>query len=754
VKPIQLVSLPLLGLLLLGAALSHPLHGQDRPEKGRPASKEAPPRYALLVGCTKYPSLPKERQLHSAPNDVQLLKRLLTERFHFPPENIRVLAEDQGGEDRRPTRANIEREFKRLARDAGKGAQVFIWLSGHGSQQFGKDPDPTAQPKPDDLRQTFLPADIGSWEDEIQTVRNAILDYELRDWTRAITARGAFVWAVVDACHSGTVFRDADDARSKGVSPKDLGIPEKVRAKMARATAPAPLGNTSAKQASLAAIYACQPEEQAWELNLPMNGKEKVRHGMLTYCLVQELSQAGRRLTYRQLTENIHRRYDKECYHDETPMVEFDQDRYVLEQEEYQPSPFRLVRKGEGWAINGGSVHGLTVGTVLRVRPPASEANPEPFTGHVRITAIASLESQVEPSKDGRFPAPEKLLAGGECRPVYVDYGSLGLRVAVATAAAAGPDWDLARLQTAARDIGSASRERTELEAQVRKLADEPGALFRQVDRPGEADWLVCALGKDVYLLRGRGLQTAVGPAGVDWVVAGADGKTYLLPAGPQRVRRYGPAPAGGLVPWLKERLERIARAEMLLKLASESVPRPAPTKESEDEQTLSVSVDLVDRATRRPIRWHGDGIDLPEKSEVQFRVKNLTSSSRVFVTVLLIDEDCNIQALFPQKGNSSPRLGWGEVLPVSHRVGGAGRESVVVIAIKAIKGQPPVDFTWLAQSGLRAPPADSPLAPLLRKALAGSRDAGGLPDSAIRDYVMVQRSYKIVPPSETNPKR
>jgi hypothetical protein len=58
-----------------------------------------------------------------------------------------------------------------------------------------------------------------------------------------------------------------------------------------------------------------------------------------------------------------------------------------------------------------------------------------------------------------------------------------------------------------------------------------------------------------------------------------------------------------------------------------------------------------------------------------------------------------------------------------------------------------PVDFTWLAQPGLRGSEgAQSPLGQLMRRALSGSRDAGGVPGSAVRDFVMVQRSYRVVP--------
>jgi hypothetical protein len=433
-----------------------------------------------------------------------------------------------------------------------------------------------------------------------------------------------------------------------------------------------------------------------------------------------------------------------------TPMAEFDQDKYVLEQEEFRAAPFRLLAKGDRWEVNGGAVHGLTVGSVLKVRPPASETNPVPFTGHVRVTAVRSLASDVEPSRDARYPAPEKLRAGGECLPVFIDYGELGLHVAAAAAVPAKPDWDAARLKAAAEELRKQPDRVRALDGVVRQLAEERGALFRRADHLQQADWVVCAVGAEVYLLRRGQLQTAPGPAGVAAVVVGLDGQEYLLPAGPT-VRRYGPAPAGeARGPWLKERLERIARAETLLRLAGEPAADAVHTAAAEEDTALAVGVELLAAQTRRPIRWGRDGLNLPASTSLLFRVKNLTRSSGVYLTVLLIDGDYRIEPLFPRKGNSNQPWYRDDVVPVRHRVGtagGAGRETVLVIAVRA--QDRPADFTWLAQPGLRAPPGAmrTPLDQLFGRALSGQRDAGGLPASAVRDYLMVQRSYKVVPP-------
>ena len=62
--------------------------------------------------------------------------------------------------DRRPTRANIEREFRRLADRAGPGDQVFVLLAGHGDCQPESDPPHPLHPEPDGIAEVFLPADV------------------------------------------------------------------------------------------------------------------------------------------------------------------------------------------------------------------------------------------------------------------------------------------------------------------------------------------------------------------------------------------------------------------------------------------------------------------------------------------------------------------------------------------------------------------------------------------------------------------
>lgn len=181
-------------------------------------------KHALLVGVTKYFSIDNRRHLAGPANDVRLIRDLLADRYGFPKEQVVTLSEESKP-DRRPTRANIEREFQNLAKVVAEGDEVVILLAGHGSQQPDDDPENADDPEPDGLDEIFLPSDIGAWDGNTEKVANAICDDELRVWLAEIRRKGAFVWLIVDACHSGTIARGASSDVSRQMPLRSLGIP-------------------------------------------------------------------------------------------------------------------------------------------------------------------------------------------------------------------------------------------------------------------------------------------------------------------------------------------------------------------------------------------------------------------------------------------------------------------------------------------------------------------------------------------------
>ena len=736
-------------LIVIGLMLIVGIDGQSIAQQ---ANAPEPGRHALLVGCTRYPSLPSTRWLEGPGNDVVLMRALLIERYHFPPEKIVTLAEGAGGEVNRPTRAHIKREFDRLAQTVRRGDQVVILLSGHGSQQPDQDPPDPNDPEPDGLDEIFLPADIGKWKHAVQAVENAIIDDELCIWLKAIQDRGALLWVIIDACHSGTMIRGNDEEVLRQVPPEAL-VPaealEKARQRAAqggertRGASEAASFEMPVQTPGLVAITAAQADEPAVEKRLPPEGASRQYYGLLTYTLDQILTQAKAALTYRQLVQRVHAQYIAWGRVFPTPLLEGpDQDHLVLDAAQApEPARFVLRRDEGGWKINAGALHGLTAGTILAVAPEAGRGRADEVVGHVRIPAegLQVLEARVEPCEYGA-PLRRDLPEGGQCRPVYIDYGDLRIGVAVDR---------IVGLEVAAegsKPVPLPAAERQRLGDLLQGIAKEPGALFEVVADPRRADWLIrlAALqAGQVYLVPGSG-----------WPL---DQKAGGLPP------LFGPLAAEAQV--LKDRLTRIARFKHLLRIAGDT--RAEPLLGGSD---VDVGVELVRSANEadrvgKPVVWQGREIEFREGDIAGFRVRNL-SREPIDVTVLFLDSGFGIEPLFPRIPGADNRLppAQATALPPDRsaltrwfRVTAktVGLEHLVVIAVKARVEDLPADFSFLAQEtmprargqkgvrGNEERTIDSPLGRLFQNALYGEGATRGASSLDIDDYALRLLSWR-----------
>ena len=192
-----------------------------------------------------------------------------------------------------PTRANIRREFERLARVVGKGDQVVILMSGHGSQQPSTHRTPTDE-EPDGMDEIFLPSDIGKWDGGTGGARNAIVDDDIRVWLTAIRSKGAFVWMIFDSCQSGTMARGTNAERDRRVLPGVLGIPDTA---VRSVPPPGSPGSSSesllglpSTSGEIAALYASDMRETTPEKRLP--GPRSPWHGLFTYTIASILQES------------------------------------------------------------------------------------------------------------------------------------------------------------------------------------------------------------------------------------------------------------------------------------------------------------------------------------------------------------------------------------------------------------------------------------------------------------------------------
>ena len=294
----------LLRTLLLASALA-----------GLPSFAEAK-TMALLVGVADYNEASGIRDLLGPRNDVSILWRALKSRG-VAPGDITVLTDglDTGPEfpvaQGLPHARTILENLDRLAAEANRGDTVIFYYSGHGTRQPDNPAEPEDEPETDGMDQVLLPADVGAYDPIRMTLKNAIIDDELGRKISAIRAKGAFVWAVIDACHSGTVTRGETVTRS--VDPASLGIPG------APAATQASRGGTRegtmkqkvmSGEGGLAGFYAVESYDEAIErpfpgYNLPMVGEaDSQRMGVFTYLMHRALTQT-KVSTYRELAQEI-----------------------------------------------------------------------------------------------------------------------------------------------------------------------------------------------------------------------------------------------------------------------------------------------------------------------------------------------------------------------------------------------------------------------------------------------------------------
>jgi hypothetical protein len=695
-----------------------------RAEAAAPGNKTR--GYALLVGCTRYERLAESFQLQGPANDVLMVRDLLVGRFGFLKDSVTILAEGSAAEFR-PTRANIQREFQRLTDMARPGDQVVILLAGHGSQQPGPDPDNPGDPKARRMHKIFLPADVGKWDRGKNTVANAITDDDFHQWLGGIRKSGAYLWVIVDACHSGGMIRGAGEEVARRVPPGEL-IPEEVineaqsqlRTRGAQTRDQAEedpgLGIASEEQA-MVVVYAAQGNEVTVEKTLPADSPDGKHRGLFSYTICQTLAQAARSLTYNELIQRVQAQYVESGRTFPTPLIQGkDRDREVLRSTRWPGRSQILLGKDEdGLKINAGAIQGMTKGTILAAYPPPGQTRGEKPLGYVRIVERQTLESRVDPcAYDGLNTNPDRLTLGGVCEPTVVDYGDLRLRVTVD------------RLDN--RGHGIPAGQYQSLVTIVRDLSRANGSLVRLADEPRQADWLVRWDQGKIFLIPSTGVSAS--PHG------------GLPPL-------YGPVPEGESPgPWVSQRLTQIARVQNLKQLASsadEAVRGDAGLKIGLEIRRLSGKTDRQGQ----PVPANGQGLTFHDGDRLLLRLTN-PNRVPVDVTLLYVNGGFGIDALYPGRGDIN-RLIPGETVSIRFHIDGktTGQENLVAIAVRCTYGKP-VDFTALTQPALEAAHGaerawdGSALGRLLKQAMFASGSTRSADRESLDEYRLEMFSWKV----------
>lgn len=694
-----------------------------------PTAALARTNYAVLVGVTSYPNV-EGADLVGPRNDALLIREYLTTTAPVPfdPQNVLVLAEDVGADQGgigSPTRDAVIGALDRIAARATLGDFVFIQLSGHGMQQPAVDP----ASEPDGKDEIFLPADIRMWMDEDEGVPSAFTDNEIGEALGKIRAKGAFVWIVIDACHSGTATRAVgtgmEEVVERKLDPKLLGIPDEAfrraeaeaqamsekasgeendRAPLLTASANAGVPKDAVGTSSeatdlggLVAFFAAQTVETTPEMPLPKGVEDAKPYGLFTFTIMRQLAE-NPNMTYRQLAQSVLQAYSAENIVRPTPLFEGDLDAPVFGQhagDYVRQWPLKVGKTAI--TVAAGQLHGLVQGAKLAVLPkPGSKA--EEAVGYVEVRSSDTLTAKVAPVEHDGKPA---------------------------LAPSAIPDTAYARLTELAFDTeltvsrpAGAPRYAVEV-GQVEKLlakiaGDEKRPVkLKLVDASQPADLKLAVMNeKDVVELAARAAGST-GSVKLDFAARAAIGdapRLWFLPPTAEISLEEGRRPpsigfAGsteeGLEDEVADSLLRIFRATNLARLASASNFRPdefmakfrivsgrSETVRSRDGNAEVVARDLEPGTV--PAVHPGDQIDL---------IALNNSTKPVDINVLYIGSDYSISLMYSERLHGGSRVD----MPLLEFNGESyGIERMVVVLSEARAQTQKQDLSFLTQEGVR----------------------------------------------------
>ena len=309
---------------------------------------------------------------------------------------------------------------------------------------------------------------------------------------------------------------------------------------------------------------------------------------------------------------------------------------------------------------------------MLAVSAPGDSPRSDDVAGHVKILSqgFGPLRARVEPCEYAGKPANAQLPEGATCRPVYVDYGSLRVRVAadryVGIEVSRGGEMP-------SRTLPEPARVRL---ADVLRGSEAANLPFRFVEPPERPDWLVRAAdpqAAQVYLVPATGMTSEEVP------------------------KVLGPFPAEPEL--LGQRLRGIAQFRQLLQVVGKVREQGQQVGDAVDVSLELRRLKSPDDDEGTPLADAGGRPDFRDGDLVGFLVSN-KGRYPADVTLLFLDSSFGIEALFPVEPGINNRLKPGQKLLRRARINASttGEEHMVLIAVKAGNDPLCTDFTFLAQ--------------------------------------------------------
>ncbi|NWF35139.1 caspase family protein [Mariprofundus sp. KV] len=621
--------------------------------------------HALIVGVSEYPNLPEQYHLNGPKYDSEMLfKFLKTQRFRsFPESNITMLADGVDGSSGNPTRAAILHGLKTISKKAAEGDFVYLHFSGHGSRQPAKKGD---MEETDGLDELFLPSDIGAWDDAIGEVKNALVDDEIGNSIAAIRAKGAFVWAVFDSCHSGTVTRGAlggEDVKMRKVPASALGVPQqaldkaesnrvKTRGHVKPETALGNVGGDSRK-AGFVAFYAAQTTEQTPEMRLPAGEEGRVPHGLFSFTILQVISEYPS-ITYRQAAQEVLQRYAASYMDRPTPLFEGDLDATVFGVTAKADKPqWPIELKDDEIHIAAGSISRLSVGSILAIMESPAAAD-ESALGYLTVSNSESMDSALQP-----IAFRNKKVIEVKAMPEHA-YARLVERKMNFSIRVAKPEQSSPQVKKALDSM---------------QAADDSGLRVTWVKAGESADIRLAEKDKQLWLVPPTGELIASGEnKSPSITLEGKDNKALSLA--------------------LADNLARIARVLNLLKVSqgmgagSSGLEANLIIKRKTNGQSETISIDSVPRI------HPGDAVYLSAKNP---------GEKAVDLNVLFVGSDYSISHWFKGRIHPNGRLGGKKGKKGLFKASDSsfGTERIILIASQAKEETMVQDLSFLAQRAM-----------------------------------------------------
>jgi hypothetical protein len=672
-------------------------------------SAHAATRHAILIGVSDYLN-GTEYDLKGPQNDVALMKHLLTHTLAYEPQSIVVLADGVEGSKALPTRASILGELERLTarvRESAGDDEVFLYFAGHGSRQPA-DPKDVPHRSLDGFDAIFLPSDVGKWGSEQRTVKNAIVNKELRQIVEDLQKAGAFVWVVIDSCHAGYGLR-SPTVRPRFMPPAALGIPQpELMSAEAQGAGTRTRGSYERPWMKLAdatgsggwvAFFASRPDQQALEFDQDFenhneqhkaygaSNEQRKAYGLFTVKLFQAIER-NPSASFNQVAQEILR--PQGTHYPVTPVFAGSHlDRAVSGSSKKPSLQWTVFRRSDDTpAIAAGALHAVGEGTVLSLWPTAVSREDERPQGFARVRTAGPLESAIEPiaftEKDNVLPAlPPKNLAGMTAR-ISTPVVPLSLKLAMP------PSED------------SSKRPETEQERMARGVLNR---MKKQeaTKRAGDFEWLAWNETADIQLFVQNDRLWFVPRGGQPDRDGTFQSPSIALPA----------LSEAALTDRVNEMLPRLYKAYNLSRFAQQStlgsggeqLKVELRRRQCKEPMSKAMAVAL----TSPPVVTDGDCIDLALEN---------TSEGDLCVTALYLDSENNVALLWPSRRGESTLLATRSAAKRSEalvdgiavNVTTTGREQIAIVAAALPESQDckasGYDFSFLAMPQTRGPTA------------------------------------------------